>query len=84
MWSRLRGEMERFLQDLDGRGALTSIRGEPPFTVRCDRTTMTQADIDAGRAIMEIGFTAAYPVERIVVSLNLIEPPSASQSREAA
>jgi hypothetical protein len=84
LWARLRGEMERFLQDLDSRGALTSVRGEPPFTVRCDRTTMTQSDIDAGRAIMEIGFTAAYPVERIVVSLNLIEPPSASQSREAA
>ncbi len=84
MWSRLRGEMERFLQDLDSRGALTSLRGEPAFEVRCDRTTMTQADIDAGRAIMEIGFTAAYPVERILVSLNLIEPPSPSQSREAA
>ena len=84
LWSRLRGEMERFLQDLDSRGALTSVRGEAPFEVRCDRTTMTQADIDAGRAIMQIGFTAAYPVERIVVSLNLIEPPSISQSREAA
>jgi phage tail sheath protein FI len=60
------------------------VQGEPPFEVRCDRTTMTQADIDAGRAIMEIGFIAAYPVERIVVSLNLLEPPSASQSREAA
>src|SRR6478609_7220548 len=84
LWSRLRNEMERFLQDLADHGALTSLRGEPPFTVRCDRTTMTQADIDAGRAIMEIGFIAAYPVERIVVSLNLIEPPSASRTREAA
>jgi phage tail sheath protein FI len=43
---------------------------------------MTQTDIDAGRAIMEIGFTAAYPVERIVVSLNLIEPQP--RAREAA
>jgi hypothetical protein len=84
MWSRLRGEMVRFLQGLADRGALTSVKREPPFEVRCDRTTMTQADIDAGRAIMEIGFTAAYPVERILVSLNLIEPPSAARSREAA
>jgi uncharacterized protein len=84
LWSRLRGEMERFLQGLADRGALTSIGRDPPFEVRCDRTTMTQSDIDAGRAIMEIGFTAAYPVERIVVTLNLIEPPAAATAREAA
>lgn len=83
LWSRLRGEMERFLQGLADRGALTSVRGEPPFEVRCDRTTMTQNDIDAGRAIMEVGFTAAYPVERIRVSLNLIDPLPVP-AREAA
>jgi uncharacterized protein len=75
--------MERFLQGLADRGALTSLRGQPPFEVRCDRTTMTQSDIDAGRAVMEIGFIAAYPVERITVSLNLIEPPSARASFDA-
>jgi len=78
MWSRLAGEMERFLADLAGRGALTSVGGEAAYQVRCDRSTMTQSDIDAGRAIMQIGFTAAYPVVRITVSLNLIEPPRAS------
>lgn len=78
MWSRLADEMERFLADLAGGGALTSVGGEPPYQVRCDRTTMTQSDIDAGRAIMQIGFTAAYPVVRITVSLNLIEPPRVS------
>jgi len=78
MWSRLAGEMERFLADLAGRGALTSVGGEPPYQVRCDRSTMTQSDIDAGRAIMQIGFTAAYPVVRITVSLNLVEPPRAA------
>jgi hypothetical protein len=83
LWSRLRGEMERFLQGLADRGALTSLRGEPAFEVRCDRSTMTQADLDAGRAIMQIGFIAAYPVERIQVTLNLIEPPP-SLAREAA
>jgi hypothetical protein len=84
LWSRLQNEMAHFLQGLAGRGALTSVRGAPPFEVRCDRSTMTQVDIDAGRAIMEIGFTAAYPVEHIQVSLNLLEPPSASQTRVAA
>jgi phage tail sheath protein FI len=83
LWSRLRGQMERFLDDLAGRGALTSVGGARPYEVRCDRSTMTQFDIDAGRAIMEIGFTAAYPVVRITVSLNLIEPPR-TLAQEAA
>lgn len=83
MWSQLVGEMERFLDDLAGRGALTSIGSDPVYQVRCDRTTMTQSDIDAGRAIMEIGFTAAYPVVRVTVSLNLVEPPRV-RAQEAA
>jgi len=83
LWSRLRGQMERLLDDLAARGALTSAAGEPAYQVRCDRTTMTQFDIDAGRAIVEVGFTAAYPVVRITVSLNLIEPPRAL-AQEAA
>jgi phage tail sheath protein FI len=83
LWSRLRGQMERFLDDLAGRGALTSLGGAPPYEVRCDRSTMTQSDIDAGRAIMEVGFTAAYPVVRITVSLNLVEP-TRSLAQEAA
>jgi uncharacterized protein len=82
-WSRLRGQMERFLRGLQERGALTSVNGQPAFEVRCDRTTMTQFDLDAGRAIMSIGFTAAYPVERIEVSLALVEPV-AMPRREAA
>nr|WP_166180912.1 hypothetical protein [Altererythrobacter segetis] len=83
LWSRLRNQMERFLDDLAGRGALTAAGGQAPYEVRCDRTTMTQSDIDAGRAIMQVGFTVAYPVVRITVSLNLIEPPR-TVAREAA
>ena len=83
LWSRLRGQIERLLEDLAGRGALTSSGGEPAYQVRCDRTTMTQFDIDAGRAIVEVGFTTAYPVVRITVSLNLIEPPR-TLAQEAA
>src|SRR5690606_39299709 len=83
LWSRVRGEMELLLQGLADRGALTSLPGEPPFDVRCDSPTMSQADIDAGRAVVQIGFIAAYPVERIRVSLNLIEPPAAVPARRS-
>lgn len=88
LWAQLTGAMERFLQDLAGRGALTTIGNEPAFAIRCDRTTMTQNDIDNGRVVMTVAFTAAFPVERILVTLNLVEPPPASSgvsaSKEAA
>ena len=44
---------------------------------------MTQSDIDAGRTVATIAFTAAQPIERILVTLALTEPPPTA-SREAA
>lgn len=84
LWGRLAGEMERFLDGLAASGALTGRDGEPPYEVTCDYSTMSQADLDAGRTIMRIGFTAAFPIERIEVALSLIEPPATLPAREAA
>ena len=33
---------------------------------------------------MKIGFTAAFPVERIEVALSLMEPPATLPARQAA
>lgn len=84
LWARLTSGMERFLAGLADRGALTGRAGEPPFEVACDYSTMSQADLDNGRAIMQIGFTAAYPIERIEVSLSLLDPPAGRPRQEAA
>lgn len=84
LWARLSSAMERFLADLADRGALTERGGEPPFEVSCDYSTMSQADLDNGRTIMRIGFTAAFPVERIEVSLSLLDPPTTLSRKEAA
>ena len=48
--------------------------GSPPedgFSVRCDRSTMSQADIDNGRLIAEIVLNPTVPIERIRVRLPL-------------
>ena len=37
--------------------------------MRCDRTTTRQADLDNGRVIAEVQFTAAVPIEQIQVVL---------------
>lgn len=71
LWAALREEMETFLQRLRDAGALAGATPAEAFEVRCDRGTMTQGDLDAGRVIATIAFTAAQPIQRIVVTLAL-------------
>lgn len=71
LWNRLRLRMDDLLLTLFSVGAL---RGETPqeaYEVRCDRTTMTQNDIDSGRVIARIALAPSAPIERIDVTLTL-------------
>jgi len=61
------------LHGLWGDGALTGAFSSDAFEVRCDRSTMTQVDLDAGRIIAQVQFTAASPIERITVVLAMDE-----------
>ena len=48
------------------------LQGQKPeeaFFVRCDRTTMTQADLDNGRLIMVIGIAPIKPAEFIIIRI---------------
>lgn len=67
LWRRLRAALESVLLRLWGEGALAGASSGDAFTVRCDRSTMTQADLDAGRVVARVQFTAASPIERISV-----------------
>jgi phage tail sheath protein FI len=69
LWTRLREGLENLLSGLWAEGALLGGSAREAFEVRCDRSTMTQADIDAGRLIARIIFTAAQPIVRITVVL---------------
>ena len=64
---RLRILMMRFWQE----GALGGATPSEAFTIRCNRTTMTQNDIDAGRLIASLGFLPAHPIRRITIDLQL-------------
>jgi len=67
------GQMQRGLQNLMTQAwALGALDGTSPsdaFSVRCDRSTMTQNDLDNGRMIALVTFTAAMLVETITVTL---------------
>src|SRR5690348_562064 len=52
LWARVRETAEEILTGLWRRGDLMGARPEEAFFVRCDRTTMTQSDIDEGRLIV--------------------------------
>lgn len=67
LWRRLRSGLESLLLRLWSDGALSGATATDAFDVRCDRSTMTQADLDAGRLIARIEFSPANTLDRIVV-----------------
>ena len=68
-WREVRSAIVTLMRQLHSRGALRGSTGAEAFEVRCGRDTMSQADIDAGRAIAHVAFAPADTIERIEVSL---------------
>jgi uncharacterized protein len=66
LWAKVRTEVTLFLRDQWRAGALPGATEEKAFYVRCDRSTMTDADIQAGRLICEIGVALIRPAEFVV------------------
>ena len=84
---KLWGRVQRFLQNLMTRlWNLNALDGDSPadaFTVSCDRSTMTQNDLDNGRLVAIVTFTAASLIEQITVKLAM-ETSGASAQQIAA
>jgi hypothetical protein len=73
VWGQLRDRLNAMLLSLLRAGALRGRTAGDAFHVRCDRSTMTQNDLDNGRAVVEIQFVPTVPVETIRVVLSLDE-----------
>jgi phage tail sheath protein FI len=71
LWSRVRQSVRNFLLLTWRSGALQGQKEEDAFFVKCDRTTMTQADIDAGRLIARIGVAPVKPAEFVIFRIQL-------------
>lgn len=65
-WARVRQSISNFLLTVWRNGALRGLTQEEAFFVRCDRTTMTEAEIDAGMLICEIGIAPVKPAEFVI------------------
>lgn len=73
LWASIRLDLESLLERLRGLGALAGATADEAYQVRCGQTTMSSSDIDAGRTIASVAFTAAYPIQTIRVTLALGE-----------
>jgi len=66
LWARVAAVIDEFLSAEWRNGALMGDRPGHAFFVRCDRSTMTQADIDNGRLICLIGVAPVRPAEFVI------------------
>ena len=66
LWANVRGTISDFLYNEWRNGALLGSKPEEAFFVRCDRTTMTQNDLDNGRLICLIGVAVVKPAEFVI------------------
>ena len=66
LWANVRQTVEDFLLVLWRDGALLGDKPEQAYFVRCDRTTMTQNDLDNGRLICLVGIAPVKPAEFVI------------------
>ena len=66
LWARVKQTITQFLTRVWKDGALMGTTPEEAFFVKCDRTTMTQDDIDNGRLIVLIGVAPVKPAEFVI------------------
>ncbi|HEY6389724.1 MAG TPA: phage tail sheath C-terminal domain-containing protein [Bryobacteraceae bacterium] len=68
-WASLQAALRQLMTRLWRLNALEGAGLQDSFSVRCDRSTMTQNDLDNGRLVAQITFTAAATIELIRITL---------------
>ena len=66
LWANVRSTVEDFLYNEWYGGKLLGPTPKHAYFVRCDRSTMTQADLDNGRLVCEVGVAALKPAEFVI------------------
>ncbi len=75
LWAQVRAAVRPFLNVLFRQGAFPAAKPEDAFFVRCDRTTMTQEDIESGRLVVLVGFAPLRPAEFVLLRIGLWARP---------
>jgi phage tail sheath protein FI len=69
-WIAMRQSITNFLRTVWRNGALMGTTEDEAFFVRCDRTSMTQDDIDNGRLVCLIGIAPVKPAEFVIFRIS--------------
>jgi phage tail sheath protein FI len=66
LWTNVQHTIEDFLLNEWHNGALLGDRPEKAFFVKCDRSTMSQNDLDNGRLVCLVGVAPLRPAEFVI------------------
>ena len=66
LWGNVRRTIQDFLLNEFQMGALLGDKPEAAYFVKCDRSTMTQNDLDNGRLVVLVGVAAVRPAEFVI------------------
>ena len=69
LWATVRQAATDFLDAQWREGSLMGRRPDDAYFVRCDRTTMTQDDLDHGRLVAVVGVAPVRPAEFVIVRI---------------
>lgn len=67
LWASVRAAVADFLRGEWQGGALKGVRPEEAYFVKCDRSTMSQNDLDNGRLVVSIGVATLKPAEFVIL-----------------
>ena len=70
LWAQIRLNVGAFLQNLFREGAFQGSTPREAYFIKCDATTTTQTDIDAGAVNIVIGFAPLKPAEFIILRIS--------------
>jgi phage tail sheath protein FI len=70
LWDRVRHTCTDFLTTVWRDGMLMGRTREEAFFVKCDRTTMTEQEIETGRIIIVIGVAPVRPAEFVIFRIS--------------
>ena len=69
LWSQIRTTLNSFLNSYWQSGGLRGTNPGQAFYVKCDSTTTTFTDMQAGRVNIEVGVALEYPAEFVVIKI---------------
>jgi phage tail sheath protein FI len=69
LWARIRASVGAFMHRLFVQGAFQGVTPREAYLVRCDATTTSQADINAGVVNIVVGFAPLKPAEFLILTI---------------